>query len=85
MEAVNAWLNAQPRFLDLLLVIAPAVALLLALVPLLRLELTTGKGGELVLGLKLRALNVAVGLIALAVGGLLVAHIVAESVLQAGG
>ena len=85
MDAANAWLNAQPRLIDLLLVLAPAIALLLALVPLLRLDLSSGNGGEVLLGVRLRRLNVLVGLIALAVGGLLVWHIVWESVLQVGG
>jgi hypothetical protein len=84
MESANAWLTSQPRFVDLLLVLAPAVALLVAVVPLVRLELTTGKDGEIVIGVRMRALNVIVGLLALIVGAFLVSHIVAESVLQAG-
>lgn len=85
MDSANAWLNAQPRLIDLLLVLAPAIALVLAIVPLLRLDLSSGNGGELLVGVRLRRLNVLVSLIALAVGGLLVWHIVWESVLQVGG
>lgn len=85
MDAANAWLAAQPPIVDLLLVTAPGVALLAAVAPLLRVELRQADGGrEAVVAVKLRALNVAIGLLALAVGGLLVWHIVAESVLQTG-
>ena len=85
MESASALLNGQ-RFLDLALVISPAIALLLALVPLVRLDVRSGEfGREAVVGLRLKAANVAVGLVALAVGGLLVWHIVLESVLELGG
>jgi hypothetical protein len=82
MEAANAFLNRH-RFLDLLLVISPAIALLLAVVPLVRLDFRVGDvGREAVLGLRLRVANVAVGFIALAIGGLLAWHIVFESALE---
>lgn len=84
MDSANAWLNAQPRIVDLLLVLAPALALLVAVLPLVRLQLSAGDGGEILIGIRPRLLNVAVGLIALIVGGLLISHIVAESVLQVG-
>jgi len=86
MEPVNDAIN-RVRPLDLLLVAAPLIALLVALVPLLRLELRRGAEvgtTEAVVGLRLRAANLLVGLAALAVGGLLLGHIVVESVLQIG-
>jgi hypothetical protein len=84
MEPVTRWLNSQ-RLLDALLVGAPAVAFLLAAAPLLRLELRmSDTGREAVLGVRLRAVNVVIGLVALVVGGLLIGHILFESVLQVG-
>jgi hypothetical protein len=85
MDSANAWLNAQPRLVDLLLVLAPAIALLIAVLPILRVNVSSGDGGEVQVGLRLRWLNLLVGLVALAAGGLLVWHIVWESVLQVGG
>jgi len=85
MDPVNRWLNTQ-RVLDLVLVAAPVVALLLAAAPLIRVELRSqADGREAVLGLRLKGLNVAVGLLAPLIGGLLLGHIVFESVLQVGG
>jgi hypothetical protein len=85
MDPVNTWLNGQ-RALDLVLVALPAVALLVAAAPLIRVELRHANDGrEAVFGLRLKALNVLVGLLALLIGGLLVGHIVFESVLQVGG
>ncbi len=86
MEPVNEAMNRM-RPLDLLLIAAPLVALLAAVVPLLRLELRRDAGAdatEAVIGLRLRAANLLVGFLALAVAGLLVAHIVVESVLRIG-
>ena len=84
MESANAILNGQ-RVLDLLLVMSPAIALLLALIPLVRLDFRTSDvGREAVVGLRMRAANVAVGLIALAIGGVLLWHIVFESVMERG-
>jgi hypothetical protein len=84
MESANSLLNGQ-RLLDLVLVVSPAIALLLAIVPLVRLDFrSTELGREAVVGLRLRAANVAVALIALAVGGVLVWHIVFESVMELG-
>lgn len=85
MEPVNNLLQ-RVRPLDLALVLSPGVALLAALVPLLRLELRGGASGEreAVLGLRLRVPNLLVGLLSLGVFGLLVWHIVVESVLQVG-
>ncbi len=80
LDAVNAW-----RPLDLLLVVAPAVAVLAAVLPLLRLELRAGEGGtEAIVAVRVRAANVVVILAGLALGGFLLAHIVSESVLQVG-
>ncbi len=84
MESANALLNGQ-RLLDLVLVLSPAVALLLAMIPLVRLDFRTSDvGREAVVGLRLRAANVAVGLVALGIGGLLLWHIVFESVMELG-
>ncbi len=84
MDPVSSWLNGQ-RVLDLLLVAAPVVALVLAVAPLIRVEMHSADSGrEAVLGLRLKGLNVAVGLLALLIGGLLLGHIVFESVLQVG-
>jgi hypothetical protein len=84
MEPVNSWLDGQ-RVLDLILVALPAIALLVAAAPLVRVELrNVTDGREAVFGLRLKALNVGVVLLALLVGGLLVGHIVFESVLQVG-
>lgn len=85
MESVNSWLAAQPRIVDLVLVLAPLLALLVAVVPLVRLELRQGESGrEVMIAIRLKLLNLAVGVVALAVGALLVWHIVVESVLQVG-
>jgi hypothetical protein len=85
MEPVNNVLQ-RVRPLDLALVVSPVLALLAAVVPLLRLELRDGGTGEreALLGLRLRVPNLLVGLLSLAVGGMLVWHIVVESVLQVG-
>jgi hypothetical protein len=84
MEPVNRWLNGA-RVLDLLVVASPAVALVLAVAPLVRLELRKSDAGrEAVLGLRLQVANVMIGLLALVIGGLLVGHIVLESVLERG-
>lgn len=85
MESANAWLNAQPRVVDLVLVLAPLLGLLVALVPLVRLDLRPAADGrEALVAVRLRPLNVAVAAVALLVGGLLVWHILAESILLGG-
>jgi len=75
----------RPRVVDVGLVAAPAVAAVLALLPLLDVRLERGDGGQLV-ALRVRALplNLAVGAVALLLGAILVLHIVAEAVLHAG-
>jgi hypothetical protein len=84
MDPVNLWLDGQ-LLLNLLLVAAPVVAVLLAVAPLISVQLRSADSGrEAVLGLRLKWLNVAVGLLALLVGALLVGHIVFESLLEMG-
>ena len=84
MDPVTRWMQSV-RIVDLILVASPAIALLLAVAPLVRLELKRNDTGrEAVVGLRLKWLNVAIGLLALVIGGLLVGHIVFESVLQVG-
>jgi hypothetical protein len=85
MDPITRWLQSV-RVADLALVMSPGLALLIAAAPLLRLEMRTESAGrEAVLGIRLKAANVVIGLLALLVGGLLVGHILAESVLQVGG
>ncbi len=84
LDAVNQWL-ASSRILDLILVLSPAVAFILTIAPLVRFQLQKGESGrEAVFGIRLRLANVVVGMVALALGGMLVWHIVIESVLRAG-
>ena len=84
-DPINSWLNSQ-RILDLLLVLTPAIAAFLAGVPLVRIGFSRVNGGsEASLSVRLRALNVVVVAAALAVGSLLVLHILFESVMQVGG
>lgn len=84
MEPVNDWLAAW-RPADLAIVVAPAVALVVAVAPLIRLELGRHDGQlEGAIAFRLRALNLVVATASLALGGMLVWHIVVESVLQVG-
>lgn len=84
MDPLNSWLNGQ-RVLDLLLVAAPAGALFLAAAPLCRLDLQRGeKSASATVDIRLIVLNVMVVLLALLTGGLLMGHIVLESVLELG-
>ena len=76
---------ARWRIVDLLLVAAPPLAAVAALAPLVRLGLERRDGTmQAVITVRALALNVAVGLLALALGAMLVWHIVVESVLEAG-
>jgi hypothetical protein len=86
MDLANTWLNAQPRLVDLALVLAPLLGLLVAVVPLLRIDIREAlEGGrEASVSIRLRLLNLVVGIVALVVATLLVWHIVAESMLHAG-
>ena len=73
------------RAVDLLLVLAPALAAMAAIAPLLRLGWERRDGTlQAVVTVRALALNVVVGMLAIGLGGLLVWHIVVESVLQAG-
>ena len=73
------------RLLDLALVVAPAVALIVAVLPLLEVGLERSAEGS-ALAVRVRAIgaNLVVAAIALSVGLVLVGHIVTESVLEAG-
>lgn len=83
-EPLTAWL-ATARPADLLLVLAPAAALALAVLPLVRVQLRSDESGrEAVVSIRLRAVNIGVALVALGLGALLVWHIVYESVMEAG-
>lgn len=74
-----------PRFVDLALVMAPAISLLLAVAPLLELGLRGAPGQRVVtVGLQLRGGNLVVAALAVTVGALLVGHMLAEMVVQAG-
>jgi len=73
------------RPLDLFLVLAPGLAALAAIAPLLRFGWERRDGTlQAVLTVRALALNVVIGLLAVGIGGILVWHIVVESVLQAG-
>jgi len=73
------------RAFDLFLVLAPALAALAAIAPLLRLGWERREGTlQAVLTVRALAFNLAVGLLAIALGGVLIWHIVVESVLQTG-
>lgn len=73
------------RLVDLFLVMAPALAALAAIAPLLRLGWERREGTlQAVLTVRALGLNLAVGLLAIGLGGVLIWHIVVESVLQAG-
>jgi hypothetical protein len=84
IDSVNQFLAGR-RIIDLALVISPAIALVLAVAPLVRLDLRDGGSGrEAVVGIRLRLANVLVGATALVIGALLVWHIVVESVMEVG-
>ncbi len=84
VNSLHSWLNTN-RVADLLLLSLPAIAALFAGVPLVRIGFSRVDGGsEASLSVRLRALNVVVVVAALAVGSLLVLHILFESVMQVG-
>lgn len=84
MDAISHWLAGRD-LVDLVLVVSPAIALLLAVAPLVRLDLRTdGSGRAAVIDLRLRLANVLVGGTALAVGVMLAWHVVFETVLEVG-
>jgi hypothetical protein len=73
------------RAVDLLLVLAPALATAAAIVPLIRLGWERRDGTlQAVLTVRALTLNLVVGLLAISLGGVLVWHILVESVMQAG-
>ena len=73
------------RVVDLFLVVAPALAALAAIAPLVRLGWERREGTlQAVLTVRAIAFNLVVGLLAFGLGGVLIWHIVVESVLQAG-
>jgi hypothetical protein len=84
VESVTAAI-AGWRIVDLLLVVAPPLAFVAALAPLLRFGVERREGAlEAVVAVRGRLLNVMVGGVALLLAGALVWHIVVESVLQVG-
>lgn len=74
VQAVTA-----PRWVDLYLLLAPFVAFLIALVPLLRIGFATdGPELRVTLGVRARAFNLVVLVICVLLGGLLAGHILVE-------
>ena len=86
-DAVDPWIAQLDtvRILDLYLVVAPVIAFVVAVLPLLDLRIERDEPGP-ALAVRLRAIpaNLVVGGAALLVGAALVAHIVVESVLRLG-
>jgi len=79
VNSLHSWLNTN-RLADMLLLSLPAVAALLAGVPLVRIGFSRVDGGsEASLSVRLRALNVVVVVAALAVGSVLVLHMLFET------
>ena len=84
IEPISTAMN-QLRVVDLLLVAAPPVAFLAAVAPLVRFGVERRDGAlEAVVAVRARPLNVVIGLVAVMLAGLLIWHIVVESVLQLG-
>ncbi|MEP6469194.1 MAG: hypothetical protein ABJC24_05435 [Chloroflexota bacterium] len=80
MEALANW-----RVIDLLLVAAPPLAAIAAVAPLVRVGIGRRTGTlEAVVTIRALALNLFVAFVALILAGMLIWHIVVESVLQAG-
>jgi hypothetical protein len=90
MEAI-----ATVRPLDLLIVVAPAIALIAAILPLVSVgverrgsdtDAASGTAGSasLVVGVRLLWSNLVIAFAAMAIGGVLVGHIVIEAVFEAG-
>jgi hypothetical protein len=86
-DAVDPWIAQLDtvRILDLFLVVAPALAFLVAIVPLLDLRIERDEPGPAI-AVRVRAVpaNLAIGVVAVLVGVALVGHIVTESVLRLG-
>ena len=84
VDSMHSWLNTN-RAVDMFLVSLPAIAALIAGIPLVRIGFARVDGApEASLSVRLRALNIVVVTAALAVGGVLVLHILFESVMQVG-
>jgi hypothetical protein len=81
---VIAWIGTV-RVVDLVLVLAPLVALMLAVLPLLDVRLERDDGAP-ALAVRIRGVtaNVVVAVVALVVGAVLVWHSVIESVMRTG-
>jgi hypothetical protein len=80
MDALAKW-----RIIDLFLVAAPPLAAMAALAPLLKVGIDRRAGTlEALVTIRALALNVCVALVALALAGMLIWHIVVESVMEAG-
>jgi hypothetical protein len=80
MVALDRW-----RIIDLFLVAAPPVAAMAALAPLLKVGFDRSGGTlEAIVTIRALALNLFVTLVALALAGMLIWHVVVESVMQAG-
>ena len=85
VNSFEAWLNTN-RLADLFLIVSPPVAMLLAAAPLVRFGLTRVEGkSEASVSVRPLAANVIVIAAGLVIGGLLLGHIVFESVMQIGG
>jgi hypothetical protein len=83
-NSLNGILN-RLRYLDLLLVALPALAVVIAGLPLLRVRVTRVDGSsEASVSVRVRGLNVLVVVVGMLFGGLLIGHIVFESVMQVG-
>lgn len=81
LDAIAGW-----RAMDLYLVMAPFLAGIAAVAPLVRIGLDRRAGGvEAVLSVRALSLNLLIALLAVMLGGLLVWHILAEAILQTGG
>ena len=84
VDPAITWIGTV-RVVDLALVAAPAVALVIALMPVLEIGARSeDRGPILTIGIRLRIANLVVAVVAIGLGGLLVAHILAESVLGGG-
>lgn len=80
VDPIVAELDEWPP-LDLFLLLAPLVGTIVAAAPLVRVDLTAG---EARIAIRARTANLVVTLVALALGAVLIGHIVSESLLHAG-
>ncbi len=81
---IDSLLSSQ-RYLDLALVLAPALAALLAALPLVRIGYAHIDGGpQASLSVRLRLANMAVVVVGLGISCFLVGHVLFESVLRLG-